>query len=588
MRREIEVRLSRTEIKAPVAGIVSRKTARIGATASSVGDPLFRIIKDGEIELEGEVPETQVTRLAQGRAGADRHRRQPDARRPGAPRLPRGRPGDAARQGAHRAAEESGLAHRRLRPRHGRGRSPHRASPCRCRRSSTTRKDRRCSPWSTTRSRPGGSAPGSRPKASSRSPKGSPPANSWSRAPAASSARATWFVRSSRTRPPRAGSALMRLNISAWAIRQPIPSIVLFIVLMLVGADQLPEPARHALPEHRHPDRLVTVTQAGAAPSELQNQVTKRVEDAVAGVNGVKHITVDDPGRHLDHDDRVPPGDQLRPRRQRRQGRGRQDPRRAAAHHRRADRAARRHRRPADRHLRRLRPGHDAGGAVLVGRRRRRPRAAERQGRRRRQPHRRRRPRDPGRARSRPPALARRHGGRREQAASPDQRRPRRRPRRGRRAGADDPHALGGAGPRHAGRDLHRAAGRPKGPPRRARDDRRRRPPSRAPSRASTASRSSPSPSRAPRAPATPRWPRPVATKVEELRGGEPERAPGADRLLRRVHGRQLRIGHAHPDRGRGARRARGADLPARLAGDADHGAGAAALGDPDLLGDER
>ena len=66
MRREIEVRLSRTEIKAPVAGIVSRKTARIGATASSVGDPLFRMIKDGEIELEGEVPETQVTRLAKG------------------------------------------------------------------------------------------------------------------------------------------------------------------------------------------------------------------------------------------------------------------------------------------------------------------------------------------------------------------------------------------------------------------------------------------------------------------------------------------------------------------------------------------
>jgi RND family efflux transporter MFP subunit len=66
MRREIEVRLGRTEIRAPVAGIVSRRTARIGATASSAGDPLFRIIKDGEIELEGEVPETQVTRLAKG------------------------------------------------------------------------------------------------------------------------------------------------------------------------------------------------------------------------------------------------------------------------------------------------------------------------------------------------------------------------------------------------------------------------------------------------------------------------------------------------------------------------------------------
>lgn len=35
----------------------------------------------------------------------------------------------------------------------------------------------------------------------------------------------------------------------------------------------------------------VTITQSGAAPSELQTQVTKRVEDALAGVWGVKHIT---------------------------------------------------------------------------------------------------------------------------------------------------------------------------------------------------------------------------------------------------------------------------------------------------------
>ena len=33
------------------------------------------------------------------------------------------------------------------------------------------------------------------------------------------------------------------------------------------------------------------ITQSGAAPSELETQVTKKVEDAVAGVNGVKHIT---------------------------------------------------------------------------------------------------------------------------------------------------------------------------------------------------------------------------------------------------------------------------------------------------------
>jgi HlyD family secretion protein len=65
-RQELEVRLDRTQIKAPEAGIVSRKNARIGATASAVGDPLFRIIAKGEIELEGEVTETQLVRIQQG------------------------------------------------------------------------------------------------------------------------------------------------------------------------------------------------------------------------------------------------------------------------------------------------------------------------------------------------------------------------------------------------------------------------------------------------------------------------------------------------------------------------------------------
>lgn len=66
LRREIEVRLDRTEIRAPRAGIVSRKTARIGATAAAAGDPLFRIIAEGEIELEGEVTETQILRIREG------------------------------------------------------------------------------------------------------------------------------------------------------------------------------------------------------------------------------------------------------------------------------------------------------------------------------------------------------------------------------------------------------------------------------------------------------------------------------------------------------------------------------------------
>ncbi len=63
-RREINWRLSSTEVKAPRAGIISRRTARIGALASGQGEPMFRIIADGEIELDANVIEADLTRIA--------------------------------------------------------------------------------------------------------------------------------------------------------------------------------------------------------------------------------------------------------------------------------------------------------------------------------------------------------------------------------------------------------------------------------------------------------------------------------------------------------------------------------------------
>jgi hydrophobe/amphiphile efflux-1 (HAE1) family protein len=81
------------------------------------------------------------------------------------------------------------------------------------------------------------------------------------------------------------------MNISAWSIRYPVPSLVLFLVLMVLGVLSF-----GALPVTRFPNIDVPVVQAriyqsGAAPSELETQVTKRVEDAIAGINGVKHVT---------------------------------------------------------------------------------------------------------------------------------------------------------------------------------------------------------------------------------------------------------------------------------------------------------
>jgi HlyD family secretion protein len=65
-RTEIAVKRARTEIRAPEAGIINRRTARIGATASATGEPLFRLIARGEIELEGDIPETWMGRLKVG------------------------------------------------------------------------------------------------------------------------------------------------------------------------------------------------------------------------------------------------------------------------------------------------------------------------------------------------------------------------------------------------------------------------------------------------------------------------------------------------------------------------------------------
>jgi HlyD family secretion protein len=65
-RQELQVRINRTEVKAPAAGIVSRRSAKLGASASTSGEPLFRIIEDGAIDLEADVPEQTLAQLAVG------------------------------------------------------------------------------------------------------------------------------------------------------------------------------------------------------------------------------------------------------------------------------------------------------------------------------------------------------------------------------------------------------------------------------------------------------------------------------------------------------------------------------------------
>jgi len=65
-RRELQWRRTNTKVTAPADGLISRRTARIGGMASGVGEPMFRIIARGEVELDAEVIETELGKIAIG------------------------------------------------------------------------------------------------------------------------------------------------------------------------------------------------------------------------------------------------------------------------------------------------------------------------------------------------------------------------------------------------------------------------------------------------------------------------------------------------------------------------------------------
>ncbi len=80
----------------------------------------------------------------------------------------------------------------------------------------------------------------------------------------------------------------MDLNFSAWSIRKPIPAILLFFVLCVLGLLSFSKLPVTRFPNIDVPIVAVTITQAGAAPAEMETQIAKRVEDAVANITGAK------------------------------------------------------------------------------------------------------------------------------------------------------------------------------------------------------------------------------------------------------------------------------------------------------------
>ena len=80
-------------------------------------------------------------------------------------------------------------------------------------------------------------------------------------------------------------------NISSWCIRNPVGPIVLFVGLMLAGVISFARMQVNNNPDIDFPAAIVSVSQPGAAPGEMETQVTQRVESAIRGITGVDEIS---------------------------------------------------------------------------------------------------------------------------------------------------------------------------------------------------------------------------------------------------------------------------------------------------------
>src|SRR5262245_25635090 len=128
------------------------------------------------------------------------------------------------------------------------------------------------------------------------------PAPRWSQPAAASSAMATSSVSSRRKRPiPHPSTTRLKrnplpsnreriMNVSAWSIRNPIPSILFFIMLTLFGLYGFGAMKIQNFPDIDLPMITVTAALPGASPDQLETDVARKIENSAATLQGVKHI----------------------------------------------------------------------------------------------------------------------------------------------------------------------------------------------------------------------------------------------------------------------------------------------------------
>jgi multidrug efflux pump subunit AcrB len=80
------------------------------------------------------------------------------------------------------------------------------------------------------------------------------------------------------------------MNFVTWSIRNPVPVIMMFIALTVAGIISFPKLGVLDRPDIEFPAIVVTVGYAGVAPSQMESEVTRKVEDAVSTIAGIEEL----------------------------------------------------------------------------------------------------------------------------------------------------------------------------------------------------------------------------------------------------------------------------------------------------------
>jgi multidrug efflux pump subunit AcrB len=81
------------------------------------------------------------------------------------------------------------------------------------------------------------------------------------------------------------------MNFVTWSIRNPVPVIMAFLALVVGGLISFPRLPVQNQPDISFPYVIVSVGYAGTPPSQMETEVTRKVEDAVSNIVGIQHIT---------------------------------------------------------------------------------------------------------------------------------------------------------------------------------------------------------------------------------------------------------------------------------------------------------